>query len=85
MLFIAFIFISTLFIGCVNTKSGNEGSQLKRDKDTEFDEGSKIIESTFSKEATKDLAKLSKVWGVVKYHHPKVISGDINIDYELFV
>lgn len=40
--------------------------------------------SSLSEQKIVDLAKLSKVWGVLKYYHPKVVSGDINWDYELF-
>lgn len=31
-----------------------------------------------------DLAKLCKVWGVMKYYHPEIISGNVNWDYEIF-
>lgn len=69
-------------VGCAKTK--DDFRQLNRDKDIEFDGGSKIKFSDISKDDVQDLAKLSKVWGVVKYYHPKAISGDINMDYELF-
>ncbi|MBL4935604.1 hypothetical protein JK636_07515 [Clostridium sp. YIM B02515] len=32
----------------------------------------------------RDLSKLCKVWGFVKYYHPKVIDSSVNWDFELF-
>ncbi|MGG3281012.1 S41 family peptidase [Paenibacillus solani] len=79
------VFFSVLFTliiaGC---STSQESNQLEREKDREFDAGSGVKFSSLSEQKIEDLAKLSKVWGVVKYHHPKVISGDINWDYELF-
>lgn len=78
--------ISLLFIcfsigGCSLTKDIH---QIGRDRDREFDKRSGISFSNISEEKTMDLAKLCKVWGVVKYYHPEVIAGNINWDYELF-
>lgn len=33
---------------------------------------------------SEDLVLLGKIWGFLKYHHPKVASGDLNWDFELF-
>lgn len=74
-----FIFFS--IGGCSSTKVVH---QAERDKDREFDKGSGIYLSSISEEKIMDLAKLCKVWGVVKYYHPEVISGNVNWDYELF-
>ncbi len=52
--------------------------------DTEFDEGSKIKEIKLTPENTKTLATLGKLWGYLKYYHPKIATGDVNWDYELF-
>lgn len=52
--------------------------------DDEFDEGSKIKDIKLTPENTKVLATLGKMWGYLKYYHPKVATGDINWDYELF-
>ncbi|ERI94674.1 peptidase, S41 family [Clostridiales bacterium oral taxon 876 str. F0540] len=41
------------------------------------------IESINDKQV-KDLSKLCKVWGFVKYYHPKVIDSSVNWDFELF-
>jgi len=79
------VLFTVLFIiiiaGC---STSQESNQLEREKDREFDTGSGVKFSSLSEQKIEDLAKLGKVWGVVKYHHPKVISGDINWDYELF-
>lgn len=70
-----------IFAGCSNSQ---ESIQLERDKDREFDTGSGVKFSSLSEQKTEDLAKLGKVWGVMKYYHPKVVAGEINWDYELF-
>lgn len=75
------IFICFSIGGCSLTKNI---SRLERDKDQEFDKGSGIHFSSVPEKKTTDLAKLCKVWGVVKYYHPEVISGNVNWDYELF-
>ncbi|MEG1411145.1 MAG: S41 family peptidase [Terrisporobacter sp.] len=56
----------------------------KRDFDNEFAIGSNIKVEKLSKNQVENLEKLCKVWGLAKYYHPKVISGDVNWDYELF-
>lgn len=55
--------------------------------DTEFDNGSKLALGPgypLSKEQTENLAKLGRIWGFLKYHHPAVAGGNFNMDYELF-
>ncbi|KOR89391.1 hypothetical protein [Paenibacillus solani] len=75
---VLFIFI---FAGC---STSQESNQLEREKDRKFDTGSGVKFSSLSEQKIEDLAKPSKVWGVVKYYHPKVVSGEINWDDELF-
>ncbi len=75
------IFICFSIGGCSLTKNI---SRLERDKDKEFDRGSGIYFTSVSEKKIMDIAKLCKVWGVVKYYHPEVISGNVNWDYELF-
>lgn len=60
------------------------GKSLKRGSDTEFDKGSKIQTQELTESQIASLYKLCKVWGYVKYHHPDVISGEVNWDAELF-
>lgn len=77
---IGIVFMGVFFAGCARPSV----EQLTRDQDTEFEKGSQLNYSTFSKEETINLAKLSKVWGIVKYYHPQAVVGEVNMDYELF-
>jgi hypothetical protein len=54
------------------------------EKDTEFDSESKFQLENPTAQQLKNLEILGKVWGFVKYHHPKVASGIVHWDYELF-
>lgn len=56
----------------------------KRNSDKEFDSGSNIKIEKLNTNQINNLKKLCKVWGVVKYYHPEVVSGSVNFDYELF-
>lgn len=59
-------------------------NRLPREKDTEFENGSNIQNMELSDIQKESLYKLCKVWGYTKYHHPSVISGELNWDAELF-
>ena len=80
-LLFSLFFISVVIVGCSLTTNIH---QLERDKDKEFDKGSGICISNISEKKVMDLAKLCKVWGVMKYYHPEIISGNVNWDYEIF-
>src|SRR5579862_5135123 len=54
------------------------------DRDHEFDGGSAVSISVLSKVQIDNLATLGRVWGFLKYHHPKVTFGERNWDYDLF-
>lgn len=56
----------------------------KRNLDKEFDSGSNIKIENLDTNQIENLKKLCKVWGVIKYYHPDVVSGKVNWDYELF-
>lgn len=56
----------------------------KAELDTQFDKGSGFTSEALKKIPTDDLELLGRVWGFLKYYHPKVASGDLNWDYELF-
>jgi len=48
------------------------------ERDHQFDSGSGIlVTDEMSKTQIEHLAMLSKVWGFLKYHHPKVTAGQI--------
>jgi len=53
------------------------------DLDHQFDEGSRVAIHELTKIQIDNLATLGKVWGFLKYHHPKVTSGRVHWDYEL--
>ena len=52
--------------------------------DDEFDAGSGIVAQTPTPVQIQNLALLGKAWGFAKYHHPAVVRGYNNWDYELF-
>ncbi len=54
------------------------------DLDHEFDGGSRIVLNELTKVQIDNLATLGKVWGFLKYHHPRVASGEYHWDYQLF-
>jgi C-terminal processing protease CtpA/Prc len=54
------------------------------DTDHEFDAGSKVTLTSLTPPQTANLVTLGKVWGFLKYHHPKVVGGAVHWDYELF-
>jgi len=61
-----------------------EKELTKAQKDQEFDQGSNITLDALSDKQINNLVFLGRVWGFLKYYHPKVGTGDINWDYELF-
>ena len=54
------------------------------DTDTEFRNGSRLSIGALTEIQTANLARLGKVWGFLKYHHPAVTSGKRNWDFDLF-
>jgi C-terminal processing protease CtpA/Prc len=52
--------------------------------DSEFNAGSRIQIEKLSPVQIENLATLGRVWGFLKYHHPKVLSGALHWDYQLF-
>ena len=54
------------------------------DLDPEFDGGSRIAFNQLTPTQIENLARLGKVWGFLKYHHPSVTAGRVHWDYELF-
>ncbi len=54
------------------------------DRDQEFAAGSGIAMETLTPVQVENLATLGRVWGFLKYHHPKVRAGERHWDFELF-
>jgi C-terminal processing protease CtpA/Prc len=50
----------------------------------EFKKGSNIIIDTLNNQQIRNLDKLGRIWGMMKYFHPAVARGEYNWDYELF-
>lgn len=59
-------------------------NRYKLRDDHEFDRSSRIRFDSLTVFQKENLVLLGKVWGLVKYHHPAIGSGDVNWDYELF-
>jgi hypothetical protein len=51
--------------------------------DHEFDSGSRITLNSLSPIQVSNLVTLARVWGLLKYHHPAVTSGQRHWDYDL--
>jgi C-terminal processing protease CtpA/Prc len=54
------------------------------DRDHEFDNGSRVALTELSQIQIENLVTLGRVWGFLKYHHPAVVAGERNWDYDLF-
>jgi C-terminal processing protease CtpA/Prc len=54
------------------------------ESDTTINDSSKVSLGELNEQRVEDLVLLGKIWGFLKYHHPKVASGDLNWDFELF-
>jgi C-terminal processing protease CtpA/Prc len=54
------------------------------DTDTSFDAGSRITIETVTPKQLDYLVLLGKAWGFLKYHHPAVVRGDRQWDFDLF-
>ena len=52
--------------------------------DREFAAGSGVELTELSPEQVEHLAALGEIWGFLKYHHPRVTSGELHWDFELF-
>lgn len=53
-------------------------------KDMELVRGSNITINKPTQQTLENLEVLGKVWGFLKYYHPKVVIGKYNWDFELF-
>ncbi|MGA3226796.1 MAG: S41 family peptidase [Acidobacteriaceae bacterium] len=51
--------------------------------DPEFDSGSRIVLNGLTPTQVSNLVTLARVWGMLKYHHPTITSGQRRWDYEL--
>ncbi len=54
------------------------------DTDQEFSAGSNITLSSLTETQIEHLTIMGMVWGFLKYHHPRITTGDLHWDFELF-
>ncbi|MEM9304884.1 MAG: S41 family peptidase [Pseudomonadota bacterium] len=54
------------------------------DIEKEFEDGSLVELASLDHARARRVAMLARVWGFLKYHHPRVTSGESHWDYELF-
>jgi len=54
------------------------------DRDHQFDHGSGIVVTQLNSVQIENLATIGRVWGFLKYYHPKVTAGERHWDYDLF-
>jgi C-terminal processing protease CtpA/Prc len=52
-------------------------------RDHQFEHGSGVSITQLTPPQIENLALLGRVWGFLKYHHPKVTAGQLHWDYEL--
>jgi len=76
--------VLTLLAGGCSDPVETDPSPLSDGQDHEFDAGSSIADQGLTTTQVANLALLAKVWGFAKYHHPSVVRGVHNWDYELF-
>lgn len=50
----------------------------------DYDESSGILIEDLTPVQVESLTHLARIWGFLKYHHPRIASGEMRWDYELF-
>ena len=73
-----------LYIDSVPFEKASLTKFFRASTDFEFYNHSKVELSNASDKQIKNLTLLGKIWGFLKYHHPKIAAGEYNWDYELF-
>lgn len=75
-----------VFVDNENLQSLKEVEKIlsKAEMDTKFEKGSNFTLDNPTPNQLKNLFKLGKIWGFVKYHHPEIAKGNVNWDNELF-
>ena len=81
---IVILLITFSAVGIKESKGAKYTDSLPRMEDTEFRENSGIKIDSVNNVQQKNLYCLAKIWGYTKYRHPKITSGQINWDAELF-
>jgi C-terminal processing protease CtpA/Prc len=76
-------FLLALVCAALTLPSQAQDTNPVLDPDHQFDSGSGLAISKLTETQIENLATLGKVWGFLKYHHPKVTSGQLHWDNEL--
>lgn len=82
VLLVVIVVVSIIIIA--RTLIVKESEKPNRLNDNEFNQGSGISFTQVNSVQADNLVKLGKIWGINKYYHPMVTSGEINWDAELF-
>ena len=71
----------------IDNKDINQISPKSKTTKPEFDfsEDSGVNLENLGEVNVKNAVVLGQIWGFLKYHHPKVMKGDFDWDYELFM
>lgn len=68
----------------IQTIKEKDKPAYKASLDKEYDNGSKVEITNLTLDLIDNLELLGKIWGFLKYYHPKIAKGNYNWDYELF-
>lgn len=71
-------------VSCLIALQGSAQDNKPASTDTSFASGSRITAIWLHDNKAKELANLGMLWGFIKYHHPAVAQGNINMDAALF-
>lgn len=71
-------------VSCLIALQGSAQDNKPASTDTSFASGSRITAIWLHDNKAKELANLGMLWGFVKYHHPAVAQGNVNMDAALF-
>lgn len=79
------MWLDDLHISIDGKELGDQSIEVRHTKyDDEFDQGSKVEFPPLDTRTLTNLELLGRVWGMLKYHHPVIVTGEYNWDYELF-
>ncbi|RQP25075.1 S41 family peptidase [Piscinibacter terrae] len=75
--------IAFVLVGLLACSSAWSEASNPFQRDHAFDAGSPVVVESLSPIQVDNLLVLGKVWGFLKYHHPRVTAGELHWDYEL--
>ncbi|MCM1988260.1 S41 family peptidase [Oceanirhabdus seepicola] len=75
---------NTQVINSAENSKEKEDSSKKTQETTNSENSKKIEIKNLTEIQTKNLYKLGKIWGFLKYYHPEIAKGKLKYDNELF-